>query len=301
MSILRDCSAALAAALAAGGVPYRANLLAITLADGSATYRFTSWPKDLVIGGHTFKTGNKDSGDPFLKFGGWSLSNKMSNVPSLKAFLLGFNNGFNGGSSIKLQAHNGLLDGASFAAQRVYMPTPGDVTTYGTIDLLSGLTGPAKITGTGIELDCKGKSALLDQNAPRNVIQTPCLHSFCDSGCTLLRASYTASFTVGSSGITNQFIPWASAPANPSLYIGGEITFTSGAASGENQTISNADSTGLTLELPLYVLPAAGDGFTALQGCDFTENSGSGRSCTDRGNTQHFRGFPFVPPPSTGF
>jgi hypothetical protein len=48
-------------------------------------------------------------------------------------------------------------------------------------------------------------------------------------------------------------------------------------------------------------LPIAADGFTAFEGCDKSFNSGSVQSCTSRSNTQHYRGFEFVPPPNSAY
>jgi len=157
------------------------------------------------------------------------------------------------------------------------------------------------LTGNSAKIKVKGKNNKLAMNAPRNVFQVGCLHAFCDPGCTLSRAAFTTSYAVGVAP-SKVFIPWSgAAPGNASNYRFGSVRLTSGPASGQWRTVKVADNTGLTLSYPLYDLPVAGDTFTAFEGCDKTLNSGSGQSCTDRGNEQNIRQFPFVPPAETGF
>jgi len=291
VTILRAASPALAAALQ-GGVPlWSAELFTFTLVAGAPTFRWTSFDGDLVAGGQTYL-----SRKPWLTRSKWNVTNTME-VPSLTVKLAALNDGFNGGVSIKAQIHNGLFDGASFLLSRAYMTTPGDTTALGTIDLFGGEVAGLTLIGSLATITIKGKVNKLNQYVPRNVYQIGCNHAFCDPGCTLSRASFTSSYTVGSSPSVS-FIPWTSTPSSPARYTGGTITFTSGPASGESRNISKADGTGLTLSYPLYVAAAPGDGFTAFEGCDKTFNSGSGQSCTDRSNTQHYRGFEFVPPPN---
>jgi uncharacterized phage protein (TIGR02218 family) len=294
----RPCSGALALALPSGGMELsRADLFTFTLSDGVTVCNWTSWRQDLVVGGVTYS-----SRAPWIGRGKWNVTNTMA-VPSLEVKTLACNDGFAGGANFKTQVHNGLFDGAAFVLQSVFMPAPGDVTTLGAVTLFTGVVAGIELDGTTATITCKGKNNLLDQYAPRNVYQIGCIDAFCDAGCTLNRASFTASYAVGTSPApTRSFLPWASAPSTPGVYLSGTVTMTSGAASGQKRTIAKADSTGLTLAYPLYEVPAPGDAFTAFQGCDKTFNgSGSVQSCTSYSNTQNYRGFPFVPPPNSAY
>jgi hypothetical protein len=302
MGPMRDCStAALELALADGSISQftalqRAELYAITLEDGTTVQRWTNWddPAGLTVGGHLFL-----GQGAFIKRTKWNVTNTMQ-VPEMTVTLLALNDGFNGGASLKKQIRNGLYRGAKLLLQDLYMPTPGDVVTLGTMDLFGGVIAGITIEGAKADITVRGKNNLLDQYAPKAIYQPPCFHGFCDAGCTLNRATFTSSFTIGSSPTpTASFLPWASAPADPTLYIGGEITITSGPAAGQSRDIATADATGVTIDYPLYDLPSVGDGFDALQGCDYTQDSGSGRSCTDRGNSQNYFGFRFIPPPTS--
>ena len=94
----------------------------------------------------------------------------------------------------------------------------------------------------------------------------------------------------GRLGGDDGMIPWTGASG---AFAQGTITFTSGANSGVVATIKAANSSGLAPAYPLPNVPAAGDAFTAAQGCDHTMTT-----CQSRfNNLARFRGYPFVPPP----
>jgi len=292
---IRPCNDALATALAGGVKLWEADLFRFTLADGVTNYYWTSYDSDIIVGDVTYS-----SRAPWLSASKWSVTNTME-VPSMTVQMLALNASFAGGPSIKAQAHNGLFDGASFLFSMGFMTTPGAVAALGSVDIFGGVTGAVDIIGSAVTVTCRGKNNLLDQYVPRNVYQVGCNHAFCDSGCTLNRATYTTSYTAGA-GADVSFVPWSGAhPSNYANYVNGTVAFTSGTAAGQRRTVQAASTTGLTLIYPLLGAPAAGDGFTAFEGCDKTQASGSGQSCSARGNEQHYRGFPFVPPPNTSW
>jgi len=288
---MRTCSGALALVLAAGGVElFSADLFAVTLQDGT-NYYWTSFDTNLVWDGNTYI-----SQSPWLERTQWNVDNKMT-VPELAVTLSALNTSFAGGADIKAQITNGLFDGATMTLYRVFMPTPGDTGALGTVLLFNGYFSDIEMDGITAKIKVKGITNKLDINAPQHVYQAGCIHSFCDIGCTLTAATFTTSYTMGSSPTpTRTFIPWASAPAHPEYYILGTLTFTSGVSSGQSRTIQFADSTGITLSYPLYEQPTAGDTFDAFQGCDKTQTT-----CTRYSNTQHFRAFPKVPPINTAY
>lgn len=295
-ALLRDASSALKAVLASGVPTWSADLITVTLADGVTVFNWTNWDTDLTYAGTRYSSRGQ-----WLSRTSWKVTNTME-VPTMTVNLLSLNDGFNGGASLKSQIHAGLLDGAKFLLKRAIMTAPGNVDALGAVSLFSGKVADLDLDGITAVLNIKGRVNDLDQYAPHNLYQVPCLHGFCDQNCTLSRATYTQTFAVGLTP-TATFIPWASgaAPGNPLLYQNGILAITGGLAAGARRTIAKADSTGLTLAYPLAVVPAGGDAFTAMQACDKTLNSGSGQSCTDRGNTQHYRGYKNVPPPNTSY
>jgi len=289
-AFLRPCSAGLALALQGGVELWSADLFEFTLVDGSTTYRWTGWPTDLVEGLNTFSSRN-----PWLKRSSWSVENTMA-IPTMDVTLMALNTDFDGGANIKLQIHNGLLDGAAFNLRRAYMTTPGDITTLGSVDLFGGTVGAVNLDGGKAVITVKGKNNLLTQNVPRNVYQTLCLRSFCDVNCTLNRATFTTSQIVGPSP-TRFFIPWnGAAPGNWALYKFGTVTFTTGLNSGQKRNIAASSTSGLTLSYPMYYTPLAGDSYTAFEGCDKSFSR-----CSSLLNEENFRAYEFVPPPDAAY
>jgi uncharacterized phage protein (TIGR02218 family) len=272
---------------------YRADLYTITLVDGVTNSYWTDCVQSLTVGGNVYTALGAR-----LERTRLSVKNTVE-VPELVIKVGATDADTIGGVGFKQQMHNGYFDGATVSLSRVFMPTMGD-TSLGSVLLFAGRMSQVKVTALGGEFTVKGANVLMNQYVPRNVYQVPCIHAFCDAGCTLAAATYTTSQTVGT-GPTRYKLPWGTVPAKPNIYTSGVITMTSGAANGQQRTVKFADSSGLTLQYPLYNTPSAGDTFSAFQGCDKSYNSGSGQSCTDRSNTQHFRGFPFVPPGETAF
>lgn len=282
MPLLRSCSPALATALASGQKLWSADLFYLQFASGS-NRRYTSWETDLKIVDFTYI-----SAKPWIRRSRWGVTNTMV-VPEMTVTFMAQNDAPN----MKTLAHNGLFDGATMDMSRLFMPTPGDVTTLGTIDIFFGDVGAVDIIGTEITLRVKGRNNRLDVPAPRNLYQTGCLHTFCDPGCTLSAGSFTATYTVGTSPAPSKtFLPWTSAPGTPADYLSGKLTMLTGTSAGQVRTIVGADATGLTLAYPLYALPVTGDTFSALKGCAKTA-----AACTGYGNLINFRGFPWIPTP----
>lgn len=287
-AFLRACSTELAAALDAGTVRAEIDLFTLILSDGTVL-RWTSWDRDVPVADDLWTARG-----PWLECSGWEVANTME-VPTAKLTLRALNGAFLGGAHIRAQIARGLFDGASFLLTQAYMVTLG--TVLGTLDVFSGRIGAIDCDGIKAEITAKGRVNDLDQYAPRNLYQVPCNHGFCDAGCGLNRVDFTTGYTIGASP-TVTFLPWSSAPSNPGRYQNGWLSVTSGAASGSRRVIVKADSSGLTLGYPLQAAPSAGDTISAFEGCDKSFDSGSVQSCTVRSNTQHYRGFEFVPPPS---
>jgi uncharacterized phage protein (TIGR02218 family) len=303
MPVLRTCSTNLAGALnpASGSpyypIPYKADLFSLTTLSAHV-YRWTTWdnPLGLVIGGNLFTAA------PWFKPRGWKVSNTMR-VETLEIDLLdasqvflGSSGGFGGvGQNVTLRQAivQGLFDGATCLYQRLFMPTPGDVTTLGTMDLFAGDVG--KITnmfGATATISVRSKSSRLAVMAPRNTYQPGCIHTFCDAGCTLTAGTFTFSKSVGNSPPPTATVINCVGGSNP-LFAGGTLTMTSGLANGEVRGIIAADATTVTLANPLSGAPAVGATFTLFQACDKRLST-----CTSvYFNKVNYRGFPYVPPP----
>jgi hypothetical protein len=293
---MRTVSGALQSFLESRQKCWKADLFTITTLKG-VNYYWTDFDQPITYSNAYLALG------PALQRTRLGVKNTVE-VPELTIKVSSLDTDLVGGLMFKEQIHNGYLDGATVSIDRLFMRFIGD-TGLGVIGnfpggLFQGRMSSARITAVGAELTVKGANVLMNQYVPRNQYQIPCLHTFCDAGCTLLAATFTTAQTVGS-GSTTTLIKWGSVPGNPALYTLGKITVTSGAANGQVRTIKSASAAGIQLQYPLYNTPAPGDTFSAMQGCDRTYNSGSGQDCTAHSNTQHFRGFPFIPPAETAF
>lgn len=270
-----------------------AELFTITLATGTV-YRWTSYDQSLTVSaaGHTWLAAI--DGAPLITRNRFGVKNTVE-VPELE-LRLGCSDALLG--NLKAQIHNGLFDGATVEMDRVYMPTGGD-TRYGYIVLFSGRLSGVTIDAEGITITSKGHNVLMNQQAPRNLYQTNCLHTFCDAGCTLSESLYTFTGQVCSPGSTAKGLSWT-VPAGftASQFTLGKVTMTSGAASGQIRTVALAAGVSMIFTYPLYDVPAAGDTFNVLMGCDRQLASCQTRkqaNGTAIDNSQHYRGFPFVP------
>jgi uncharacterized phage protein (TIGR02218 family) len=291
--ILRPCSGALKTALAAGNIRDQADLFTLSIL-GASTYHWTSWDSDLTVGAQLFASSASSFQQP--QRGQWRVINTME-VPTLDVIILDNSTaGFTGIGSprFRTQVHNGLLDGASFLLQRVYMPTPGDTATLGTVDIFSGDVGQVTLTGAQTVLKIRGKNSRLDRPAPLNVYQPGCIHTFCDAGCTLSAATFTLATTVSVG--TRTIVKVNAVPSPASQVRGGTLTMTSGVAAGQKRSIIQVSTvTSLVLAYPLTAAPSPGDTCTVFTGCDKTLGTCDGTYS----NKVNFRGFPYIPPPAS--
>lgn len=284
---MRAATTLLAIAFASRTPFWSGDLFTFSLIDGTV-FRFTSADQPIT-------TRDPDTGaattwqsvGPLIQRSNWSVKSDASNVAmQIKLYSTGAD--FAPGN-LKRMIHDGYLDGATVALERVFMPAFGD-TSLGSVLLFEGRVGAVSVTALGAEIACNAAIVALDQYIPKNTYQIGCIHTLYDSGCTLSRAAYTASFTVDSAGPGG--INWQGAPvADGSVYPLGTLVVTSGAGAGQRRTIVNCAGNAVGIAYPFLVVPAHGDTFTLTQGCAKTTTR-----CQQFNNLQHFRGFPYIPP-----
>lgn len=198
-----------------------------------------------------------------------------------------------GGVPILVAIHRGLFDGCAVQRERAFLTAWGSP-PVGSVVLFKGrVTSIDAIGRTSAEITIASDLVLLDLAMPRNVYQPTCLHTLYDSGCGLVKNAFGANGTVGA-GPTTTTIPWPGASA---AYAQGTILFTSGANAGLSASVGSTTAGALVLAYPLYAAPAPGDTFTVYQGCDHTQTTCQ----TKFNNLANFRGFPFVPPPTSAY
>ena len=288
---MRQISPAAQAFLLTNAPCFPADLFTLTLIGGTPVYRWTSTDVSVTYGGNTWLAQS-----PNLARSSISVRNTVE-VPELKVILSALDDDFVGGSNIKQLIHEGALDGARLKLERLVMPTPGNTSLGPPTVMFDGRVGQVQITATGAVIQVKGDVVVMNQYAPRNIFQASCQWAFCDAGCTLNAATYTWNFTVSGTGSTISFVTWEFAPTNPSMFVYGKLTMTSGVNAGQVRNVRAWDATGLFVSYPFFNVPQAGDTWSALMGCNKLFGPASGQACADYGNTQHFRGFPYVPGP----
>ncbi|HEX3429552.1 MAG TPA: DUF2163 domain-containing protein [Rhizomicrobium sp.] len=282
-----------AAFLASRAPCWMAELFTVTISSGTV-YRWNSSDIDLKLAGNTWFRAWPGVA-PLITRNRFGVKNTVE-VPELE-LRLGCDDTLLG--NLKAQIHNGLFDGATVEMSRVYMPAPGD-TKYGRTVLFSGRLSGVTIDAEGITVTSKGHNVLMNQQAPRNLYQTNCEHTFCDAGCTLAESLYTfTGQTVGGGSSARGLVWTVPAGFTAGQFTLGKVTMTSGPASGQIRTVALAAGVSMVFTYPLYDAPNPDDTFSILMGCDRqlasckTRKQANGTSID---NSQHYRGFPFVPP-----
>ena len=268
-----------------------AELFTHTLLSGTV-HHWTSFSRSLTVDGTTWLA--PIDGAPLITRNRFAVKNTVE-IPEL-AMRLGCSDTLL--SNLKAQIHNGIWDGARVEMDRVFMPVPGD-TRYGYVLLFNGRQSGAVIDAEGVTITAKGDNVLMNQQAPRNLYQTNCLHTFCDAGCTLSESAYTFTGQIVGGGSNARSIAWiVPSGFTASQFIQGKVTMTSGAAIGQIRTVRYAAGTSLEFTYPLYDAPSSGDSFNILLGCGKQQSDCENRIPAAGGtvdNIQHFRGYPYVP------
>lgn len=189
--------------------------------------------------------------------------------------------------------HRGVFDGCEVQRERAFL-SAWTAPPIGSVILFKGRVASINSIGrTSAEITVASDLLLLDIAMPRNLYQPTCVHTLYDSGCGLVKSAYGAQGSVGA-GASATTISWGG--ASP-IYVQGTLVFTSGANAGVSANVKAAGASTLTLSYPLAAAPAAGDTFTVYQGCDHTR-----ATCQAKfSNLANFRGFPYVPPPSSAY
>jgi uncharacterized phage protein (TIGR02218 family) len=198
------------------------------------------------------------------------------------------------GSPILNAIREGAFDGAAVQRDRVFLSAIGG-TVIGGVTLFHGRVSTIDHVGrTQAQITVASDLVVLDYDMPRNLYSPTCVHTLYDSGCGVIRGTYSASGAVGSgssAGLINTSVAAVG-------HAQGSIVFTSGANANVRATVKSVvPGASLSLMYPLPSAPATGDGFTVASGCDHTRGTCQGRF----NNLANFRGFPFVPPPQIAY
>jgi hypothetical protein len=108
----------------------------------------------------------------------------------------------------------GYFDGATVLVHRMVMQTYGN-TSMGGVVYFKGTVGEVQSVGrTHVKFEVRSRVEILNRPVPRNTFQPACQHVLFDSGCTLNRASFSATSTVQSGSNASQIVVSLSQPAD---------------------------------------------------------------------------------------
>ena len=278
---------------------FKAELYDIALASGT-TLRLTDYDLPLTVGANTYASNVVIKRAGLVTKRGLEVQSlKLTLAPQLDAPTPATIGGLPLMQAIRL----GYLDGARVTMYKVFMQapgTPGALPTNTNNEAVTWFTGRIASVEAGrmtAAVEVESDLALLNVQMPRNLLQTGCVHTLFDAGCTLSKATFTSSGTV-SSAVTATQTTFTSGLAQATDYFAlGIVTFTSGANNGLSRTVKAHSVTNgaITLVAPLPTAPAVGDTFTIVPGCNKLQ-----ATCSSKfSNLIHFRGFPYVPVPET--
>lgn len=261
-----------------------ADLYTITTIQG-IEYRYTNYDVHLTVQGKEFRADG-----PIISREGISLSlgievdnlsikietnesTKFGDVPVAQAF------------------HNGVLDGARFKLERIFMDinTPTD-TSAGTLVLFEGRIVEPELDRYEINASVVSEVDDLKLQMPRNLYTPGCLNTLFDGACGLSRDNYSVTTSVQAGSTTNRILCNLSQPQG--WFTQGVVEFVN---TGIKRTVRLHESGALLLTLPLLEVPSVGQTIKVYPGCDKRLDT-----CDNRfNNRSRFRGAPFVPVPET--
>jgi len=283
---MKTVPAAMQTVLDAGGPFKIADLYTFTLADGTVL-RWTSSQAPLTAGGVTFALGPPVSRNKIS----WKLGLSVDTVDITLA-----DDGATtiNGEPLISAAWKNLFDGAKVEVDR-FISDSWDHDT-GSVNMFTGKVGDVRAQGKKVKITVESALAELKATMPRTQVLPHCANTLFDSVCALVAANFTFAGSVGAGPTATSFT--LSGVSQPDDYFAqGKVEFTSGPNSGQVRQIKSFKSGVVTLLYPLYDIPAQGDTVSIVAGCDKTR-----ATCQSRfNNLTHFRGFPYVPDPSTQY
>ncbi|WP_459660063.1 DUF2163 domain-containing protein [Acinetobacter calcoaceticus] len=264
-----------------------ADLYTITTIQG-IEYRYTSYDVNLMVQGKEFRADG-----PIISREGISLSLGIE-VDNLSITIETNESTKFGDVPVAQAFHNGILDGARFKLERVFMDmnTPTD-TSVGTLVLFEGRIVEPELDRYVINASVVSDVDNLKLQMPRNLYTPGCLNTLFDSACSLLSADFAVNTTIAANSTPSQILCELSQPQG--WFTQGVVEFLEGVNIGIKRTVRLHEAGSLLLTLPLLEMPEIGEAIRVYPGCDKRLDT-----CTNRFNNRaRFRGAPFVPVPET--
>jgi uncharacterized phage protein (TIGR02218 family) len=249
-----------------------ATLVKITRVDG-AIYAFTSFDKDIVISGVTYKAD------------GSFQASAIQNRAALSTDNLDIIGLLDSTSISEADLRAGLYDHARID---VYLCNWADV-TQGTMQLRRGWLGEVKINGGKYEAELRGLHDLLQR--PFGKTYSPeCRYGFGDASCKINLATYTV--TGSASSITDNARFTDTTRSEPDgIFNYGLLTWLTGANAGLAMEVKSFIAKQFTFWLPMPNAIAIGDTYSVYKGC----NKRFATCQSVFNNAINFGGFPYMP------
>jgi len=249
-----------------------ATLVKITRTDGQI-FGFTSYDKDMVIGGVAYKAD------------GAFQASAIQNRSTLSTDNLEMVGLLDSSSISESDLRCGRYD---HARVDVYMCNWADL-TQGMMQLRRGWLGEVKIIGGKYQAELRGLHDLLQRPFGKHY-SPECRYGFGDTSCTINLATYTVTGSVSAMADSARFTDSARSEAND-VFNYGLLTWTSGANSGIAMEVKSFLSKQFTLWLPMPYAIAVGDSYSVYKGCD--KRFATCQSTFN--NATNFGGFPHLP------
>lgn len=208
------------------------------------------------------------------------------------------------GSLPFIQAVNGgFLDNAVVTVDRAIFanwtyPPPVVETPVGVYRMFLGAVAAVDFADPAVILNINSLIDRLSVNMPNRLFQASCIHTLFDVGCTLSKAAFKASGTVGGGSTNGVINSGLGAPSGSGTYTLGRMFMTSGKNAPNSPTpgfgrLVRSWSPGIfTLSAPFYFDVQVGDTFDVYPGCDKQFST-----CALFANQANYLGPRFIPAP----
>ena len=141
------------------------------------------------------------------------------------------------GAPFLVALRDGAFDGAPVYRDRVFLTAPNG-TVVGGVSMFQGRVSTVDNVGrTSATLTVASDLVILDYDMPRNLFSPTCVHTLYDSGCGVVRGTYSVSGTCGA-GSTSITIFFGGALA---IHAQGSLVFTSGANANVRATVKSVN------------------------------------------------------------
>ncbi|WP_111854809.1 DUF2163 domain-containing protein [Acinetobacter oleivorans] len=264
-----------------------ADLYTITTIQG-VEYCYTSYDYNLIVQGKEYRNDG-----PVISRDGTSLSLGIE-VDNLSITIETNESTKFGDVPVALAFHNGILDGARFKLERIFMDanTPTD-TSAGTLVLFDGRIVEPELDRYVINASVVSEVDNLKLQMPRNLYTPGCLNTLFDGACGLLSSDFAVTTTIAANSTPSRILCELSQAQG--WFTQGVVEFLEGVNIGIKRTVRLHEAGALLLTLPLLEMPEIGESIRVYPGCDKRLDT-----CTNRFNNRaRFRGAPFVPVPET--